>query len=164
MKKLPTIKIFYLLILSLGLSVMAVSGLSSKAYAEDDSCHVTQTTILGIPTWYKYLGGNEVKQLDKTGEESGTVCQPKIWTRKGESLPKRDVLLIVAAIMEILIRVAGLAAFIYLMYGGFMYLTSSGNSESVKKAGSTLLNAAIGLAIVISATTIINYFAKQLTK
>jgi biopolymer transport protein ExbB/TolQ len=57
-----------------------------------------------------------------------------------------------------------LAAFFYLIYGGFMYLTSSGNAESVKKAGSTLLNAAIGLAIAISATTLVNFFASRLTQ
>ena len=62
-----------------------------------------------------------------------------------------------------LIAVAGLAALAYLVYGGFMYLTSNGNAEQVKNAGSTLLNAIIGLAIAISATTLVNYIANQLS-
>ncbi|MDQ5914078.1 MAG: hypothetical protein QG623_697 [Patescibacteria group bacterium] len=156
-----------MLVLVLAISNMV--GFSSKTFAA--SCQVKQTTLLGIPTWYKYLGGSEVQQRNPAdGSPAGTVCQPLIWTRsdetdpsKNEKLPRRDMLLIAAAIIDILLRVAGLAAFIYLLYGGFMYLTSSGNSEGVKKAGSTLLNAAIGLAIAISATTIVNYFAGRLS-
>lgn len=123
------------------------------------ACSVPDNTLLGIPTWYKYLEGVEVIQPD-----GSSVCQPSIGIKSGDDkLPKKDLLLIGAAILEMLIRIAGIAAFFYLIYGGFMYLTSSGNSDSTKKAGSTLLNAAIGLAIAISATTLVNFFANRLT-
>lgn len=122
-------------------------------------------TLLGIPVWYKYLEGEQVEQKvpTKTGFDTVTVCHPTIET-KGENLPINDILLIIAAIMEMLTRIAGLAAFVFLIYGGFMYLTSSGNSENVGKAGTTLLNAAIGLGIAISATAFINFFAGRLAK
>ncbi len=124
-----------------------------------EACTITDNSLLGIPTWYKYLDGTEVTQ-----DDGSVVCQPTIGLKDGEDkLPKKDILLIVAAVLEILIRIAGIAAFVYLLYGGFMYLTSSGNSESVKNAGSTLLNAAIGLAIAVSATTIVNFFASRLS-
>ena len=162
MKKLSLKNTLLTAMLVLVLTVSNMVGFSSKTFAAD--CQVKQTTLLGIPTWYKYLGGSEVQQRNPAdGSPAGTVCQPLIWTRADEKLPRRDILLIAAAIIDILLRVAGLAAFFYLLYGGFMYLTSSGNSEGVKKAGSTLLNAAIGLAIAISATTIVNYFAGRLS-
>lgn len=140
--------------------VFAVMLLSLVSFGKSaDACTIDDNSLLGIPTWYKYLEGTEVTQ-----DDGGVVCQPTITLKDGEDkLPKKDILLIVAAVLEILIRIAGIAAFIYLLYGGFMYLTSSGNSESVKNAGSTLLNAAIGLAIAVSATTIINFFANRLS-
>ncbi len=140
-----------------GISVFMFSALSlgGRTYA----CTTNfDKTLLGLPTWYKYLDGEEVEQRD-----GRMVCQPRIESQDGE-FPKKSILLIGAAILDILIRLAGLAAFFYLIYGGFMYLTSSGNSEQVKKAGSTLLNAAIGLAIAISATTLVNFFANRLSQ
>jgi hypothetical protein len=142
-------------------ALLAVSALATLSVlmlvpAQTNACSVPTGTLLGIPPWYKYLQGEEVEQKD------GTVCQPKLTAPSGE-LPKKDLLLVAAAVLEMLIRVAGLAAFAFLIYGGFMYLTSSGNSESTKKAGSTILNAAIGLAISISATTLVNFFANKLS-
>jgi Type IV secretion system pilin len=138
---------------------------STNALAVGASCDDFRgNTLLGIPAWYKYLPGEGVQQISRDGTPGDVVCQPTIKTvtsasGEEEKIPINNILLIVAAIIEILIRVAGLAAFIYLIYGGFMYLTSSGNSEQVGKAGTTLLNAAIGLGIAISATAIINFFA-----
>ncbi len=135
---------------------LAVLSVLTLIPAQTNACSVPTGTLLGIPPWYKYLQGEEVQQKD------GSVCQPKLTASNGE-LPKKDLLLIGAAVLEMLIRVAGLAAFAFLIYGGFMYLTSSGNSDSTKKAGSTLLNAAIGLAIAISSTTLVNFFANKLS-
>lgn len=167
MKKVTPAKLIYVVLLSLGLSLSVLPSLGPSAHAAvGDTCNPNQSSILGLPTWYKYLGGTEIEKLNIDGSSNGseTVCQPLIWTRPDEKLPKRDILLIAGAIMDMLTRIAGFAAFIYLMYGGFLYLTSSGNSENIKNAGTTLLNAAIGLAIAISATTLINYFATQISK
>lgn len=143
-------------------TAMIPTGTTSAAGPDCSGNNWSDNNILGIPPWYKYLEGEDVEQLD-----GNTVCQPVINSDKVKgtgqsSLPKGDILLIAAAILEMLSRLAALAAFAYLIYGGFMYLTSSGNPEQVKKAGSTLLNAAIGLGIAISATTFINFFATRL--
>lgn len=140
---------------------------SANALVIGDACDDFRgNTLLGIPAWYKYLPGEAVQQINADGTPGNVVCQPTIKTvtsasGEEEKIPINNILLVVAAIIEILIRVAGLAAFIYLIYGGFMYLTSSGNSDQVSKAGATLLNAAIGLGIAISATAILNFFADR---
>lgn len=158
MKKLSLMNLKRTLaVILVGGSVFIFSALSfgGKTYA----CNTDfNKTLLGLPTWYKYLQGEEVEQRD-----GSKVCQPRLTAEEGE-LPKKDILLVGAAILEMLIRLAGIAAFAYLIYGGFMYLTSSGNSENTKKAGATLLNAAIGLAIAISATTLVNFFANRLSQ
>lgn len=162
--------------LVVALSVVLLGGAlsaGSSALSEGDSCggkgqesEFAENSLLGLPPWYKYLEGEGVMQKVPDGSgglEEVVVCQPQIKTESGEeAIPTQSILLIIAAVLEILTRVAGLAAFISLVYGGFMYLTSNGNSENVSKAGSTLLNAAIGLAIAISATAIINFFAGRL--
>lgn len=150
---MKVLKNLSLSILVLMAPLLAVASLSGNAFA----CDVPQDTILGIPPWYTYLEGEEIQQLDSSGSpKTETACQPVVRTRT-------DLALIMAAILTILIRVAGIAAFIFLLYGGFMYLTSNGNPENVKNAGTTLLNAAIGLAIAISGTVLVNFFAGRLT-
>ncbi|HLC43637.1 MAG TPA: hypothetical protein VJK08_00705, partial [Patescibacteria group bacterium] len=44
--------------------------------------------------------------------------------------------------------IAGIIAFMFLIYGGFLYLTAAGNPESSKKGGQTIINAIIGLVII----------------
>jgi hypothetical protein len=140
--------------------------MASTPCSADEIAEIRGNTLLGIPPWYKYLPTEKVRTIvpdGNGGTQTVEACQPTIKRINDEkTIPRNNILLVVAAILEILVRVAGLAAFIYLIYGGFMYLTSGGNSENVKKAGSTLLNAAIGLAIAISATTFINFFAGRL--
>jgi len=43
---------------------------------------------------------------------------------------------------------AGVIAFFYLVYSGFMYLTAGGNADSAKKGQQGILNAIIGLVII----------------
>jgi len=43
---------------------------------------------------------------------------------------------------------AGLLLFLYLVYGGIMYMTASGDEKAVDKARKTLTNALIGLVII----------------
>lgn len=158
----------FILVLIISTVLLVLNGsYRASALNVGDSCDVGDNSLLGIPTWYKYLPAEGITQIVPVkggGVEEKVVCQPTLKTIDDEKIPINNILLIVAAITEILIRIAGLAAFIFLIYGGFMYLTSSGNSENISKAGTTLLNAAIGLGIAISATAFINFFAGRLAQ
>ncbi len=104
--------------------------------------------FLGFPTWYKYLSGVS----SANGQGNANVCLPKVSALS-------DVWLIVAALIEILLRVAGLAAIIFVIYGGVQYVTSQGEPDKAHKAKTTLLNALIGLVISISATILVTFIA-----
>lgn len=52
-------------------------------------------------------------------------------------------------ILNIVVRIAGIAAFVMILAGGFQYLTSSGNQEGTKKAAGTITWGIAGLAILI---------------
>ncbi len=64
-----------------------------------------------------------------------------------------------------LISVAvGIAAVIMMIIGGFRYITSGGNQESIKSAKNTLLYAIIGLVIVALAQTIVAFTLNKATQ
>lgn len=99
--------------------------------------------FLFFPTWYKYLPGN----VDANG-----LCSPKLTSLN-------DVWLIIAAILEILLRLAALMAVGFIIYGGFEYITSQAEPANVEKARKTIINALVGLIIAILATAIIGFLA-----
>ena len=66
-----------------------------------------------------------------------------------------DILPVGLAILEILLRVAGLVAVIMIIVGGFEYVRSGGESNKVEKAKNTILFAVIGLVVVIVARALV---------
>ncbi len=73
-----------------------------------------------------------------------------------------DTWLVVAAIIEILIRVAALMAVAFVMYGGVSYMLSQGEPDKTAQARRTIVNALIGLALAISAAAIIAFVAGRI--
>jgi ABC-type Fe3+ transport system permease subunit len=100
-------------------------------------------SFLGFPTWYHYL------------PKANGTCNPSL-----SSL--NDVWLIVAAVIEILLRVAAIVAVVFVIYGAISYITSQGNPDTTAKARNTVINALVGLVIAISAAAIVAYIAGQI--
>lgn len=71
-------------------------------------------------------------------------------------------------VLENLIKVglalAGLIAVAFIVYGGFLYITSAGNPEGSKAGLAAVTNASIGLVIVLAAWVIINTVLTVLNK
>lgn len=105
-------------------------------------CQGVHSSFLGFPTWYAYLPKDNVN-----GQ-----CTPKL-----ESLS--DIWLIVAAVIGILLRVAAVMAVMFVIYGGFQFVTSQGNPDSTTKARTTIINALIGLLLAVSAAAIVQFVA-----
>lgn len=128
-----------------------IPGLSHFGQTAGTDCTVQQS-VFGIPTWYKYLPG----QIDP----SNLQCQ----VSPNMQLSRLDVLLgIGIAFIEILLRVAAFVAIAYIIYAGFVYLTSNGDPERAKSGKDTILNALIGLVIAIMATVIVGFIGQRLT-
>jgi ABC-type Fe3+ transport system permease subunit len=104
-------------------------------------------SFLGFPKWYKYLDAAPIVGANNT-------CSPQVTSLT-------DVWLIVAAIIEILLRVSALLAVVFIIYGGFSYTTSQGDPEATSRAKNTLTNALIGLAIAVTATAVVSFIAKS---
>lgn len=67
-------------------------------------------------------------------------------------------------VINILSIAVGIAAVIMLIIGGFRYITSSGNQETVKAAKNTITYALIGLVIVALAQVIVNFVLNKTTQ
>jgi hypothetical protein len=61
-------------------------------------------------------------------------------------------------IIDIALQLVGYIAAGFILYGGFLFLTSAGDPGKTAKARTMILDAAIGLAISIGSVAIINLF------
>jgi type IV secretory pathway VirB2 component (pilin) len=62
-------------------------------------------------------------------------------------------------IVSTMVGIAGAVAVVFMVIGGFHYITSSGNPEKLEKAKTTLLYSGVGLVIVLAAYTIVDFVA-----
>lgn len=100
--------------------------------------------FLGFPTWYKYLDG--------VTDPNNGICSPQLASIN-------DVWLVVAALIEILLRVAALLAVGFVIYGSVSYMTSQGEPDKTTKARHTIISAVVGLAIAIIAGVTVGFIA-----
>ena len=70
---------------------------------------------------------------------------------------------ILATGINIFSVIVGIVAVIMIIFGGFKYITSAGNQESIKSAKQTLVYALIGLVIVALAQVIVKFVLNQTT-
>ena len=73
-----------------------------------------------------------------------------------------DIRTIVASIIRIALGLIGIILVVLMMYAGFLWMTAGGNDEQIVRAKSILRNAVIGLAIVLSAYSIVLFVMKML--
>ena len=64
---------------------------------------------------------------------------------------------IVENILESIILVLGIVAVIFIIVGGFQYMSSAGDTSKIQKAKNTILYAVIGLVVCILAFIIVNF-------
>lgn len=78
-------------------------------------------------------------------------------TGGGAGLVKTDVAVFVGNIIRAVLALLGVIVLIFMVYGGYLWMMSGGNDQMVKKAKDILINATIGLIIVIAAYAITTF-------
>jgi hypothetical protein len=81
--------------------------------------------------------------------------------RKG-NYELNDFLVLVITASNLILRFVGSLALLFFIYGGLMFLLSSGNKEQVSKAKGIIKAATIGLIIVFASFIIISFVLKAL--
>ena len=132
---------------SLGtVSMLALPGtVSAQTGANPAACGRSVGGFLSFPTWYKYLNPRI---------ENG-ACQIDF------EFPK-DIGPVLLAVFEIMLRIAGVLAIIFIIWGGIQYQLSQGEPDRLSGARSVIINALIGLAVSISAVGIVNLVGRNI--
>ncbi|HYH75065.1 MAG TPA: pilin [Candidatus Saccharimonadales bacterium] len=131
---------------------MSLLSLPTTLAALPSQCNIS---FFELPPWYKYLPlqydtatktciVDDTKfQLLGTGENSG-------------------ILLIALALIDLALRIAGMVAVAFVIWGGIQYVTSQGDPSNVSKAKNTVLNALVGLVIAMIATGLVVFVGGRL--
>ena len=131
------------------LNISLIAPKSVAAVATSENCTKNSGRILGFPTWYKYLNPT----FDATAKECNLDFDLK---------NPGDVGKVVLAITEILLRIGGIAAVGFVLYGGFSFIVSQGDPQKSVAARRTILNALIGIVIAGIAVFIVQIVATNL--
>jgi hypothetical protein len=166
MKKLSIlkIKIKYSVLLTLlvavcfsGLNIITAPQVHAQTSAQVTVSHC-EKSFFGLEPWYQYMGG-EFK--------SGT-CDIQCFNVFDHSSPnncgqsKSDIPLVLLAVVDDLLRIAGILAVAFIIYGAFEYVGSQGNSEVTARAQSMVVNALIGLVIAIIAVAAVGFIGNSI--
>jgi ABC-type Fe3+ transport system permease subunit len=112
------------------------------------SCETGSNTskFLLFPRWYEYL---------PSGLDSNNICSPQL-------TGINDVWLIIAAVIEILLRLAAIMAVGFIIYGGVQLILSQGDPQQTNNGRNTVTSAVVGLFICIFASIVIAFIAERL--
>lgn len=108
--------------------------------------------FFGLPTWYKYL------------EDAGRMAPKGKVCQLVGPFQMSDVLLVALGLLDIGLRLAGILAVAYIIYGGIQYVISQGEPDKTKKAQETIINALIGVVLAMLATVIVQFIGNEIGK
>lgn len=69
----------------------------------------------------------------------------------------------IQSVIQVLVTLASLASVGFFVWGGFGYITSSGNPEALDRSKKTILYSAIGLAVTLGAFVLSNVVTQLAT-
>jgi len=69
---------------------------------------------------------------------------------------------VIVRVVSIALALAGLIAILFLIIGGFRYVTAAGNEEAAESAKKTILNSIIGIIVIILAYVILRVIENAL--
>ena len=80
----------------------------------------------------------------------------------GTGLGSADIRLTIARIIHVALGLLGIVAVGLTIYAGYMWMTAGGNSDQIGDAKKILINSVIGLAIILSAYSIVSFVISKL--
>jgi type IV secretion system pilin len=68
-----------------------------------------------------------------------------------------DLASVILNLVNYVLAIVGVIALAYLVYGGFRYITSAGNEETIEEAKRIIFNAIIGIVVIGVAAALVNF-------
>ena len=140
MKKI-IIAMSLMIIGSLGASV-TFPGISFA----DDACS-NKGKILTLKPWYSGLTNDDCS-LKNPGTDTNSQAN-YIWK-------------IALNIVDDLLQLIGYTTVGYIMYGGFLMMTSNGAPDKAARGRKTIMSAAIGLVIALASVALVNFISSKI--
>lgn len=110
-----------------------------------------EKSFFGLIPWYHYLNSSSFNPPPD--------CSIKDFNFLGAS---SDLPLVLVAVVDDLLKIAGIVAVAFVLIGAFKYVNSQGDPEGTARAQSTIINALLGTAIAIVATLFVNFLGQRL--
>ena len=137
------------IIIAMSLMVMGSFGASvtfpNTSFA-DDACS-NKGKILTLKPWYSGLTNNDCS-LKSPGEDTNSQAN-YIWK-------------IALNIVDDLLQLIGYTTVGYIMYGGFLMMTSNGAPDKAARGRKTIMSAAIGLVIALASVALVNFISSKI--
>lgn len=127
-------------------TIAMTQSVGAQSGGQSNSCD-SKGMILTLKPWYYGLTEADCSIKSPGGSEDSQ---------------KAFVTRIVLTIVEDLLQVAAYITIGYIIYGGFIYLTSGGSSDRAARGMKTVMNAAIGLVIAMASIGLVNFIAGYL--
>ena len=135
-----------LLIILAGIMIMLGAIMPTMAFAESEgTCR--DPKVFGLDAWYSGLRC-----------KNGEIAQSNF---QGDNLAE-TIGKIAAVVVKDLLFIAGFVAVGFVIYGGFLMVTSAGNPGAVEKGKKTISGALIGLVISILAYAIVTFILTRI--
>jgi hypothetical protein len=106
--------------------------------------------FLGLVPWYHYL--------QVTYDATTKSCDVQFTNVLGGH---SGILLVLLAVVDDLLRIAGVVAIGFIVYAGARYIMSNGAPDETAKAQSTIINALIGLGIAMAAIGLVSFLGSH---
>ncbi len=138
------------IIIAISLMIMGSFGASVTfpgiSFAEDDACS-NKGKILTLKPWYSGLTNNDCS-LKSPGADTNSQAN-YIWK-------------IALNIVDDLLQLIGYVTVGYIMYGGFLMMTSNGAPDKAAHGRKTIMSAAIGLVIALASVALVNFISSKI--
>jgi hypothetical protein len=125
-------------------------GLLFAVDAAADAC--VKGGFFGLVPWYKYR------------ETDPSTCEIKDFIVLPDPDHASSIPLVLLAIVDDLLRIAGLVAVAFVIYGAIKYTTSEGNPDQANSARHTVINALVGLVVAIMGVAFVSFVGNSLLK
>lgn len=146
-----------LVIIGFSLLFLAFSPPASAA-PPNTNCQPKQGTFFGLPHWNRGLPASADNRSSKC-EVDGSINLSE--EAKFDDSSKTKIIFF--NILAIILTLAGYIAVAFVIVGGFKFVLSSGNSEQAASARRAVINALIGLVIVIMARVVVEILFNNVT-
>lgn len=138
------------IIIAMSLMVIGSLGVSmtfpNTSFAESNKCD-KKGRILTLKPWYDGLTKDDCSIKDP-GSDADSQAN-FIWK-------------IVLNIVDDLLQLIGYTTVGYIMYGGFLMMTSNGAPDKAAHGRKTIMSAAIGLVIALASVALVNFISSKI--